>query len=154
MHAVAESDKKGFDNLTNREQVGKAQKKEGEEEAENRNQEAPAAGGEPASCEHQDERERLERERQAEAEEKHDDGMMGRCRLNDEEQHLHLIPDKLNFIDLLRHSLSLHVCVFELACTREKHIAPTARPHTRLMSDRNLFFFRPPNGIPIPPPHT
>ncbi|XP_075869832.1 retinal-specific phospholipid-transporting ATPase ABCA4a [Nelusetta ayraudi] len=70
----AQSDKKGFDNLTNREQVGKAQKKEEEEEAENQNQEATAAGGEPASCEHQDERERLEKESQAEAEEKHDDG--------------------------------------------------------------------------------
>lgn len=129
--------------------MGKAQKKE-EEEAENRNQEAPAAGGEPASCEHQDERERLEREGQAEAEEKHDDGMMGRCRLNDEDHHLHLIPDKLNFIDLLRHSLSLHVCVFAPACTREKRIAPTARPHTRLMSDENLFFFARPMAFQSP----
>lgn len=71
-------DKKGFDNLTIREQ--EAQKKG--EETENQNQETPVAGGEPASCEHQEEREQLERESQADAEEKHDDGMMGCYRLN------------------------------------------------------------------------
>lgn len=66
-------DKKGFDNLTIREQEAQ---KDGEE-TENQKQETPEAPREPASCEHQDERERLERESQADAEEKHSDGMMG-----------------------------------------------------------------------------
>lgn len=48
--------------------------KQGEEEAENQNQETPEAVGEPASCEHQDERERLERESRAE---KQSDGTVG-----------------------------------------------------------------------------
>lgn len=77
-HVVAELDKKGFDNLTIKEQ--EAQKKG--EKTENQNQETPEAAGEPASCEHQDERERLERESQAAAEEKLNDGMMGCYRLN------------------------------------------------------------------------
>lgn len=71
-HVVAELDKKGFDNLTVKEQ--EAQKKG--EETEKQDQETPEAVGEPASCEHQDERERLERENQADAEEKHSDGMI------------------------------------------------------------------------------
>ncbi|KAM3593267.1 uncharacterized protein V6R79_008809 [Siganus canaliculatus] len=58
-----ELEKKGFDNLVNKEQ-GEQQKKENEE---NQEQEKHATVEETASCEHQDQRERLQREGQAEA---------------------------------------------------------------------------------------
>ncbi|KAE8280049.1 Retinal-specific ATP-binding cassette transporter [Larimichthys crocea] len=58
-------DKKGFDNLTNKEQ-GEQQKKEEEED---QDQGKPKTVEEMTSCEHQDQRERLEKESQSEAEE-------------------------------------------------------------------------------------
>ncbi|XP_030254763.1 retinal-specific phospholipid-transporting ATPase ABCA4a isoform X2 [Sparus aurata] len=58
-------DKKGFDNLANKDQ-GEQQKKE---EEENQDQEKPKSQEGSASCEHQDQRERLEQESPAEAEE-------------------------------------------------------------------------------------
>ncbi|KAM8731034.1 retinal-specific phospholipid-transporting ATPase ABCA4a isoform 1-T1 [Acanthopagrus schlegelii] len=58
-------DKKGFDNLANKDQ-GEQQKKE---EEENQDQEKPKSQEGSASCEHQDQRERLEKESPAEAEE-------------------------------------------------------------------------------------
>lgn len=66
-------DKKGFDNLTNKEQ-GEQQKKE---EEENQDQGKPKTVEEMTSCEHQDQRERLEKESQSEAEEsKERDGIL------------------------------------------------------------------------------
>ncbi|XP_036935187.1 retinal-specific phospholipid-transporting ATPase ABCA4a isoform X2 [Acanthopagrus latus] len=58
-------DKKGFDNLANKDQ-GEQQKKE---EEENQDEEKPKSQEGSASCEHQDQRERLEKESPAEAEE-------------------------------------------------------------------------------------
>lgn len=58
-------DKKGFDNLANKEQ-GEQQKK-GEEE-ENQDQEKPKPVEDTPSCEHQDQRERLGSQNQAEGE--------------------------------------------------------------------------------------
>lgn len=54
-----ELDKKGFDNLANKEQ-GEQQKKDEEE-----NQEKPKSLEETTSCEHQDQRQRLGKETQA-----------------------------------------------------------------------------------------
>ncbi|XP_051267127.1 retinal-specific phospholipid-transporting ATPase ABCA4a isoform X3 [Dicentrarchus labrax] len=62
---ASDLDKKGFDNLANKEQ-GEQQNKE---EEENQDQEKPKTLDETASCEHHDQRERLEKGSQDEAEE-------------------------------------------------------------------------------------
>ncbi|XP_033494779.1 retinal-specific phospholipid-transporting ATPase ABCA4a isoform X1 [Epinephelus lanceolatus] len=61
-------DKKGFDNLANKEQ-GEQQK---QEEEENQDQEKAKTLEETGSCEHQDQRERMEKENQAESEDNQD----------------------------------------------------------------------------------
>lgn len=70
-------DKKGFDNLANKEQ-GEALKKE---ETENQNQEKATTDKETTSCEHQNERERLAKESMAEAEESQSNGITQSCQL-------------------------------------------------------------------------
>lgn len=52
-------DKKGFDNLANKEQGEQQKKHEEDIQNEEGNQEKPKTLEEPASCEHQDQRERL-----------------------------------------------------------------------------------------------